>query len=456
MERDIEEKERLMVEKREDTAQSKQLHLQDKKSVDNAEENWTKEKDDIIKYFLENSKHVAQSYGHDIIKENAFVLVKYPGKEKDNDDNMNVDPQYKSFMGKLRPDGKSYVLDIIEETISVKYEPPIPELEALTACAIENANHVSNASPVVDKKMHTHTKCKGKHRGRKPKDLILNADRHGIGSGSHVASDTKKRAGSHRHRKQKGIELSADKNPNDSVSNMIVASKPQNQAPSYKGKRRGRKPKGCAEHHAIKNSNGNSNHVVSEAHKHDHDSKRASKRAKENVVPSAVETACLSQTRSQTIDHGIKEEPEYYDDDNPCIRRPMQVSVLNVEIFCHNDDDEANARKSTEYREKLMEELKKPYCSEEYERLLNDITVRKPAQGHKVLRGCTKIYKEDYDAKSYLDHHIDLKKKIDSARDDHPKILNLLRGFFYWLVNSSHERSFRPWRVQSCLDVLPQ
>ncbi|XP_019416638.1 PREDICTED: uncharacterized protein LOC109327916 [Lupinus angustifolius] len=159
----------------------------------------TEEKDDIVKSFLEYSKHVAKFYGHDIIKENAFVTVKYPAKEnnkeKDNDDNMNLDPQYKSFMEKLRPHGKSYVLDIIEENVFVKYEPPIPELEDLNVCTIENANHVSNATPMVDKKMHIHAKCEGKRTGRKPKDLVINADRHGNGSGSHVASDTKKRAG---------------------------------------------------------------------------------------------------------------------------------------------------------------------------------------------------------------------------------------------------------------------
>ncbi|XP_019414764.1 PREDICTED: uncharacterized protein LOC109326524 isoform X2 [Lupinus angustifolius] len=229
------------------------------------------------------------------------------------------------------------------------------------------------------------------------------------------------------------------------VSNVaIVDTEMPAPAAKYKGKRRGRKPKGFQELHAAKDPNGNRNPVTSEEHKHEHARKRSSKRNKKNVLPS---------TEAQAIDHRIKDESE---DDAPSIRRPVQNPVLNVEIFCDEDDDGENVRKRTEYRQKLMEELKKPYFQEEYEKLLEEITVRKPAQGQKVLRRRTKIYKEGFAAKSYFDCHIDLKRKIYTASDDKPKVLNLLRGFFFWLVNVSHEGKFRPWRVQSYLDELLQ
>ena len=52
-----------------------------------------------------------------------------------------------------------------------------------------------------------------------------------------------------------------------------------------------------------------------------------------------------------------------------------------------------------------MEHLKKPYCEEEYERLLEEISNRKRVQHHKDLRGRIKIYEEDRPGKSFLDHH---------------------------------------------------
>ncbi|KAE9608644.1 hypothetical protein Lalb_Chr08g0237871 [Lupinus albus] len=240
-----------------------------------------------------------------------------------------------------------------------------------------------------------------------------------------------------RGRKQKGQQLSADTNATVSNSSNQIGSEAQNCDLNYKGKCRGRKPKAGSE------LRDNSNHVVSQAHKHEHADRRVSKRVKKNVVPSA---------KGQKIGEGAKMES---DDDDLHIGRLVHCPVLNVRFLCE-DNDEANARKRTKYREKLIEELKKPYCQEEYERLFKDITVRKLAQGQRVLRRHTKSYNEDHVSKSYLDCHIDLKRKINRASDDYPKVLNLMRGFFYWLVNISHEGVFRPWRVQPYLDMLLQ
>ncbi|GAU19528.1 hypothetical protein TSUD_303410 [Trifolium subterraneum] len=93
-----------------------------------------------------------------------------------------------------------------------------------------------------------------------------------------------------------------------------------------------------------------------------------------------------------------------------------------------------------------------PYSKEEHENLLRDIKVQKPVQNYKDLRGRIKIYEEDRAGKSYLEHNLDLAKQIEAARDDPPKELCLLRGFFFWLSNSTLEGNFMPWRVPSCLD----
>jgi len=77
----------------------------------------------------------------------------------------------------------------------------------------------------------------------------------------------------------------------------------------------------------------------------------------------------------------------------------MKVEHCWQEIY-----NEANG--STLFREKLMEELKAPYCEEEYKRLLHDITVRKPVQHHRDLRGGIKIYEKPDLGKSFLGYHV--------------------------------------------------
>ncbi|OIV97032.1 hypothetical protein TanjilG_19579 [Lupinus angustifolius] len=376
--------------------------------------------------------------------EENYTEIKVEENEDEEDDSVIPDSEYKLFLEHLRPDGKSYALVIPEANVYVKYEPSSPEHVAPTIFPIENENYVSNTA-TMDTEMHAPAKYKGK----------LHTDRSANGGCNHVASEAQNCAenhtGEHNGWEQSGGELSADKNLNGSASNNYVASKPQSRAPSYSGKRRGRKPKGLSKPQATENPNGDSNQVVteanrhdrSEAHKHEHADRRRSNRVKKNDVPSV---------KGKKIGEGVKTES---DDDVLHIRTFVHCPVLNVRFLC-GDNDEANARKCTKYREKLMEELKKPYCQEEYERLFKDITVRKQAQGQRVLRGRTTTYDEGHVSKSYLDCHIDLKRKIHTAPDDYPKVLNLMRGFFYWLVNISHEGVFRPWRVQSYLDELLQ
>ena len=79
------------------------------------------------------------------------------------------------------------------------------------------------------------------------------------------------------------------------------------------------------------------------------------------------------------------------------------ASQLDVEQWW--DTNKVNTSKHREYAEKLMEHLKKPYCEEEYGRLLEEISNRKRVQHHKDLRCRIKIYEEDRPGKSFLDHH---------------------------------------------------
>lgn len=66
----------------------------------------------------------------------------------------------------------------------------------------------------------------------------------------------------------------------------------------------------------------------------------------------------------------------------------------------------------SQFRDKLMASLRKPFDQSEYEELLYEICERKPSERHRDLRGRIKSYSLETCSKSYLDHHIG---KLDVA-----------------------------------------
>lgn len=111
--------------------------------------------------------------------------------------------------------------------------------------------------------------------------------------------------------------------------------------------------------------------------------------------------------------------------------------------------------KGSIFRNELMEILQKPYDRQEYEKLWQDASQQRPLQGVRILRFQNKSYPLDSNGKSYLQLHGDLASAINQAQCDNRRILNLLRGFFYWLQNVVREGSFKPWLDSSCLSTLP-
>lgn len=112
--------------------------------------------------------------------------------------------------------------------------------------------------------------------------------------------------------------------------------------------------------------------------------------------------------------------------------------------------------KSSNFRERLIKVLQKPYDQREYDFFLQEVGRRRPHVRHRELRSrVLKPYTLESRAKSYLHLYDDLAMKIQSVQYDCPRTLNLLRGFFYWLQNLSHEDAFQPWMDPSCLNVLP-
>ncbi|KAG2680017.1 hypothetical protein I3760_11G078200 [Carya illinoinensis] len=140
-------------------------------------------------------------------------------------------------------------------------------------------------------------------------------------------------------------------------------------------------------------------------------------------------------------------------------RLPMNssLSYIGLNVIKMDVHNQWHAKKMTggaraQFRERLLEILSIPYNQREYKELWHEITDRKPMKRHRDLRGRIIVY-DAGPGKSYLDYYSDLAKKINLVRLDHAEVLNLLRGFFFWLTNLSHEGAFRPWLDSTCLGV---
>ncbi|KAK2659411.1 hypothetical protein Ddye_005944 [Dipteronia dyeriana] len=129
---------------------------------------------------------------------------------------------------------------------------------------------------------------------------------------------------------------------------------------------------------------------------------------------------------------------------------PFVQSKLCVDV----EDDGFIGRlpgcKESQFREKLMKILQKPYDHKEFKDLKREASRRRPKKLSRELRGVTKTCTLKSLGKSYLDEYKDLAKKIDEVRDRR-RVLKLLRGFFFWLQNLSFEDgAFKPWLDASC------
>ncbi|KAI5013945.1 hypothetical protein ZWY2020_055335 [Hordeum vulgare] len=104
-------------------------------------------------------------------------------------------------------------------------------------------------------------------------------------------------------------------------------------------------------------------------------------------------------------------------------------------------------RSDSEFKEKLMGLLRKPFSQEEYNTLLDKATTRLPATKKRHTRSGVKYYNSKHEKKpSYFDSHPDLAKKVRAESTSKPNQLALLRGFFFWMENIAHDDQFRPWR----------
>ncbi|KAJ0971072.1 hypothetical protein J5N97_019031 [Dioscorea zingiberensis] len=95
------------------------------------------------------------------------------------------------------------------------------------------------------------------------------------------------------------------------------------------------------------------------------------------------------------------------------------------------------------FEDRLQDILKAPYDQNEYEELLKGASLRMPIIRYRQLRHRSSPYPTKELGFSYFDHYPDLADQIQQA--DRLEGLKLLRGFFFWLKNVSHEGAYMPW-----------
>ncbi|KAL6652311.1 hypothetical protein ACP70R_011236 [Stipagrostis hirtigluma subsp. patula] len=102
-------------------------------------------------------------------------------------------------------------------------------------------------------------------------------------------------------------------------------------------------------------------------------------------------------------------------------------------------------RPESEFKEKLMKLLSKPFNQEEYDELFAQATKRTPIIRERMTRSRVTSYRWKHElGKSYFDSHPDLADQVEGS--SYPNRLALLRGFFFWLEHIGLDGQFRPWR----------
>ncbi|CAL1397927.1 unnamed protein product [Linum trigynum] len=162
---------------------------------------------------------------------------------------------------------------------------------------------------------------------------------------------------------------------------------------------------------------------------------------------------------SDSDDIVIVIDPASFSHDKNTPFMPTEDPKLYVVQYDDEEDDPDVTNDHSEFRSKLMEILRQPYCDEEYDKLWAEVS--RPRQ--KQFDEDTPRSSQDKHSlgMSYLDQHKDFTKKIAEVQTSpdlehcRPRMLNLLRGFVYLMQNLPAVGAFKPWADKLCLEVLP-
>ncbi|KAL6287779.1 hypothetical protein ACE6H2_012169 [Prunus campanulata] len=386
--------------------------------------------------------------------------VKLNGRSVDGDDfDDDVDPQYKILLENLKEDGKSYVLVVVRENENleqIKYEQEDGELDETNLDTPETVKKFDEdifVKPIRVYKRKTIHPCPASISHVKEKTEIKKASPRAVRYAMRKKTrgileyseglPNKKSLGVKKKVKVEALDPVSDrtKGRSNKMHGLEVPTTRETLKSSHVKKKKVNK-KGAdsrTKGHPVKRphlaEHGHNHGAVSDQIDLDYQEvldglrKYGGKWVYTPTTAGPVAYAFDEDVESSAVE--IKEEPcdEYF----------TSSTVVGVDGgWCVETCDTSH----TQFRKGLMKDLKRPYDEKEYKRLLKQLNRRRSVSGK--LRA------------SYRKQHIVLARKLDAASSDCPRILNLLRGFFYWLKNVAQEGSFCPWKDSSCLKVLPQ
>ncbi|KAL8132843.1 hypothetical protein AgCh_008356 [Apium graveolens] len=109
---------------------------------------------------------------------------------------------------------------------------------------------------------------------------------------------------------------------------------------------------------------------------------------------------------------------------------------------------------NSEFREELMDILRRPFNLEEYKSLMQQAKYRHLMGGPEYSDGLKGKEVSNTYGKSPLDYHPDVQKRLRQCRRISRR-LNILRGFIYWYGRACQIGAFKPWLDKSCAAVTP-
>ncbi|CAI0468598.1 unnamed protein product [Linum tenue] len=152
-------------------------------------------------------------------------------------------------------------------------------------------------------------------------------------------------------------------------------------------------------------------------------------------------------------------DPATFSHDNNTPFLPTEDPQLYVVQYDDEEDDPTVRSDHSEFRSKLMEILRQPYCDEEYDKLWAEVSRPRQKQFDEDMPRSSRD--KHSHGMSYLDQHKDFAKKIAEVQtrpdleNRRSRMMNLLRGFVYLMQNLPAVGAFKPWADKLCLEVLP-
>ncbi|KAM3398648.1 hypothetical protein P3S68_002164 [Capsicum galapagoense] len=317
-----------------------------------------------------------------------------------------ADPQYKMFLANAKPDGRSYVLSVDtkdEFPVSIKYEKECESKYGCKCSCQEKQKDIETQKDAVDEEILPNICSIDELNNRK----FPMTD---------VGYDSNRSMGS-------VDEVFEPSNPTSQRKNGIMSRKLR------RGKCGASKSQDKCE---TKINSGKENMTEKGSKTVRVTGKRTASDVDEDYALVLENLQCENWGMKASSRNGCNIEYEAIGDD--------------LEILSDNNDKLKKISKQSEFRQKVMDLLKKPFNSKEYKELWTYVNEKKPVERNmESRRGGVRSYQTNKMGKSYLEYYMDLEEKLKEVDNDERKKLKILRGFSFWLQNLTNKGAFKPW-----------